>query len=282
MPQLSQEGSRAVADISQHTGFSEEAVTAMLFAVVAGQGGMAQFSHPEFGGSGQWMPGGAIMLGDMFNNALKARVDALCVEIAARVRRDPGFAFAGSFQSQSQGGGPAFVGTSSLVEPDPSGGNWWPADLGAPSCVGAQNSVRYAYFPGVRRLAVDIEGKVTVYDTGDHVIGGVSQQQSGAGTIAFTSSMELWTSPASPSLAASRRRRPSKASRRAQLNPQTRRPARRLSWRRSRNWRISRLRACSPTPSSRPRRRTSWADSEGPRRLPSATRIGAKAMKLLA
>ncbi len=187
MPQLSPEGRRAVADISQHTGFSEEAVTAMLFAVVAGQGGMAQFSHPEFGGSGQWMPGGAIMLGDMFNNALKARVDALCVEIAARVRRDPGLAFAGSFQSQSQGGGPAFVGTSSLVEPDPSGGNWWPADLGAPSSVGAQNSVRYAYFPGVRRLAVDIEGKVTVYDTGDHVIGGFSQQQSGAGTFAFTS-----------------------------------------------------------------------------------------------
>lgn len=187
MPQLSPEGRRAVAEVSHHTGFSEGAVTAMLFAVLAGQGGMAQFSHPEFGGSGQWMPGGAIMLGDMFNNALKARVDQLCVELAARVRRDPGLALAGSFQSQSQGGAPTFVGTSSLVEPDPSGGNWWPADLGAPSSVGAQNSVRYAYFPGARRLAVDIEGKVTVFDTGDHVIGGFSQQQSGAGTFAFTS-----------------------------------------------------------------------------------------------
>jgi hypothetical protein len=33
---------------------------------------MAQLSHPEFGGSGQWMAGGATMFSDMFNNALKA------------------------------------------------------------------------------------------------------------------------------------------------------------------------------------------------------------------
>jgi hypothetical protein len=38
---------------------------------------MAQFNHPEFAGSGQWMQGGMLMLGDMFNHALKGRVDAL-------------------------------------------------------------------------------------------------------------------------------------------------------------------------------------------------------------
>jgi hypothetical protein len=41
---------------------------------------MAQVSHSEFGGSGQWMAGGAIMISDMFNHALKARVDAVCNE----------------------------------------------------------------------------------------------------------------------------------------------------------------------------------------------------------
>jgi hypothetical protein len=70
------------------TGFSQDAVTSMLFSMMAGRGGMAQFSHPEFGGSGQWMAGGAIMISDMFNNALKARVDALCNGLSALIRSE--------------------------------------------------------------------------------------------------------------------------------------------------------------------------------------------------
>ena len=77
----------------------------MLAAVVACKGGMAQFRHPEFGGSGQWMSGGAVMISDMFNNALKARVDALCNELAGLVRHDPSIGGGGSFQSQAQGPG---------------------------------------------------------------------------------------------------------------------------------------------------------------------------------
>jgi hypothetical protein len=76
MTQLSPRGLRAVGEIADRTGFTEDAVTSMLLSVIAGRGGMAQFSHPEFGGSGQWMAGGAIMISDMFNNALKVRVDA--------------------------------------------------------------------------------------------------------------------------------------------------------------------------------------------------------------
>ena len=189
MPKLSPEGLRAVADIAQRTGFSPDAVTAMLFAVIAGNGSMAQFSHPEFGGPGQWMSGGAIMLSDMFNNALKARVDALCGELAALVKRDPTVTVVGSFQAQSQGGSaPLGAGQSSLLAPEASGGaSWWPADLGAPAAVGAQNAMRYAYFPAARRLAVDHNGKVTVYDTQDHQITGFSQQQPGSGSVAFIS-----------------------------------------------------------------------------------------------
>ena len=29
---------------------------------------------------------------------------------------------------------------------------WWPADLGDPSTSGAQNDMRYAFFPDERRL----------------------------------------------------------------------------------------------------------------------------------
>jgi hypothetical protein len=103
MPQLSPEGRRAVEDVARRMEFSADAVTSMLFSIIAGRGGMAQFNHPEFGGSGQWMSGGAIMVSDMFNNVLKARVDALCNELSALVRHERGIAATDSFQSQSQG-----------------------------------------------------------------------------------------------------------------------------------------------------------------------------------
>jgi len=188
MAQLSPEGSRAVEEIAHRTAFGPDAVTSMLFSMIAGRGGMAQFSHPEFGGSGQWMAGGAIMISDMFNNALKARVDGLCNELSALVQREPGIAAAGSLQSQSQGSRADVGGaSSSLLAGLTTGANWWPADLGAPSSVGAQNEIRYAYFPAARRLVVDLNGKVTVYDTQDHEISGFSQQQPGSGSFSFSS-----------------------------------------------------------------------------------------------
>ncbi len=65
--------------------------------------------------------------------------------------------------------------------------DWWPAALGAPDSTGAQNDARYAYFAKARRLAIAIGGKLTVYDTLDHRIGGFSQQQSVGGTMSFAS-----------------------------------------------------------------------------------------------
>jgi len=91
MTLLSPKGLHAVEEIAHRTGFSQDAVTSMLFSIVSGRGGMAQFSHPEFGGSGQWMAGGVIMISDMFNNGLKARVDALCNELSALIRSEPDF-----------------------------------------------------------------------------------------------------------------------------------------------------------------------------------------------
>ena len=179
----------------------------MLDSVIAGNGSQAQFSHPEFGGSGQWMRGGMIMLSDMFNNYLKGRVDGLCSELSGLVASQPDLVRSGSFQSQSQGGqqqanygggqqqqgGYGPVGPVSLyVPPEPGqSGNWWPGDLGWPSSTGAQNNVRYAYFAQPRRLAIDVNGKVTVFDTLDHQIGGFSQQQSYGGSLTFSSQYGL-------------------------------------------------------------------------------------------
>lgn len=193
MQQLSHQGHQLVSELAQRHGFSTDAVTAMLYAVLYGNGTMAQFSHPELGGSGQWMRSGMIMLGDMFNNALKGRVDALCNEISAVLSREPGLLQAGSFQSQNQGGAGYqtqtagdSLGQSSLFIADHTD-HWWPAELGTPNATGAQNNVKYAYFPGARRLAVDTGGTVWVYDTQDHQIGGFAQQQGGDASITFTS-----------------------------------------------------------------------------------------------
>jgi len=193
MQQLAPEGLRIVNDLAQRHGFSPQAVTHMVFAVLNGNGAMSQFNHPEFAGSGQWMQGGMVMLGDMFNNALKARVDGLCQAIANVLANQPGLLQSGSYQSQSQSGGARQhqatgtpLGQSSLFIPDPRD-QWWPSGLGPPSATGAQNNVRYAYFANARRLAIETGGSVWVYDTQDHQIGGFSQQQGTGSSILFSS-----------------------------------------------------------------------------------------------
>lgn len=166
------EAENAIADIAQRYAISREAVLAMLFAVNNGGGTMAQFSIPELGGSGQWMRGGMTMVGNMFDNALKARVDNLCRELSQLLATTRVFPPA---DNNSQGGG----FTSS---------NWWPADLGVPSSSGAQNNARYAIFPNTQRLAIQVNGNTRIFDTADHRIGGVQQQQGGAsGSVNFTS-----------------------------------------------------------------------------------------------
>jgi hypothetical protein len=193
MRQLSPQGQNVVNDLSQRHGFSQDAVTQMMFAVLDGNGSMAQFSHPDFGGSGQWMRGGMMMLGDMFNHGLKSRVDALCQDISGIFSNQPGLLQSGSYQSQSQSGSGQQnqatgkpMGRSSLFAPDPDE-HWWPTDLGTPNATGNQNSVRYAYFANIHRLAVKTSSQVWIYDTLNHQIGGFSQQQGSGSSITFSS-----------------------------------------------------------------------------------------------
>lgn len=203
MRQLSPGGQQAIDDMARRHGFSADAILSMLESVINGNGNMAQFNHPEFSGSGQWMSGGMTMVSDMFNNHLKGRVDGLCSELARLVANQPDLLRSGSFQSQNQGGqqqnnyagvqlqngNQAMNPGASLFVPPASGNSadWWPADLRWPNSTGAQNGVRYAYFAQARRLAIGLNGRVTVYDTLDHQIGGFSQQQSYGGSLSFSS-----------------------------------------------------------------------------------------------
>ena len=208
MQRLTDQGWQKICDLAQRYAVSTDAVMSMLQSVVNGNGTMAQFYHPELGGGGQWMQGGMTMVGDMFNYGLKSKVDGLCTELSQLLSQQPFVPRSQNTQSQFQGGGQqqqsgggqqqqsgygnnGNMGGSpvSLFVPGPMGGSgsWWPSELGSPNGSGGQNNVRYAYFSNARRLAVNVNGNVTVYDTLDHQIGGVSQQQGSGGSVTLTS-----------------------------------------------------------------------------------------------
>ena len=153
---------------------SPATVQVVLAALRSGGGRMAQFSHADFGGMSQWSPGMS-MVGDMFNTQLKAKLDALCSDIAAHLDT-----------AESAGGVRPEEDEVSYRSPNRSD-DWWPAGLGRPAAVGAQNDLRYAVFPETRRLVIDDRGTVSVYDTGSHRIFSVAQAQSADRTLIFTS-----------------------------------------------------------------------------------------------
>lgn len=170
-----EQGERLVNDVANRYGATHDAVSMMLESILRGNGTMAQFNIYELGGSGQWMRGGMTMVGDMFNYQLKSKVDGICGELSS-----------------------AIVEQNLQVVPPPppqkpgmpsqnSWGQWWPAELGSPNTSGSQNQYRYAYFANMHRLAISDGMNVTIYDTLDHNIGGVSQQQGGVAGVGFTS-----------------------------------------------------------------------------------------------
>ncbi len=165
MQKLTPAGMNLVSDISNRYNLSNDAVIHMLVAVNNGGGSMAQFNCPELGGSGQWMRGGMTMVGDMFNHGLKMTVNNLCSELSEALSNMQIFPV--------------------IPAGTPGSNQWWPSEYGTPSSSGGQNNTRYAVFPG--KLAVQQNGQVTVYDTLNHNIGGVSQQQGGNTSLTFSS-----------------------------------------------------------------------------------------------
>lgn len=170
-------GSEVVTKIALAHGVSVGAVDAALRALRHGRGTMAQFSHPDFGGMAQWSAGGMSMVGDMFNTAMKAKLDGVLRELAGALGR---------------GDLPLDAPTGSHAS-DVAGLSDWPEYFGSAAATGSQNDMRYAFFPSARRLVIDDGGKRTIYDTGEHVITGVSQQQSSGRTLTFRSQLGLVT-----------------------------------------------------------------------------------------
>lgn len=196
MLKLPPEGEAALEAIAQRYGVSTDAALTLLEALMRGNGRQAQFSHPELGGNGQWMQGGMTMVGDMFNQALKARVDGLCSELSALLANQvlmptpagtQSSVPSGQHQQQSTHSSPNSTGFHFSPFAPMTSASSWLQELGTPSSSGAQNGIRYAYFPATQRLAVESNGQITIYETLDHHITGVSQSQGGGSTLTFTS-----------------------------------------------------------------------------------------------
>jgi hypothetical protein len=161
----------AVGKIAQAHGVAVDAVETALMALRRGNGTMAQFSHPDFGGMVQWSTGGMSMVGDMFNDATKAKLNGVLQDLADALRR-------GDILTEEPNVERVQSGT---------GRSDWPDEFGPASTTGNQNDMRYAFFPSARRLIIEDGEKRTIYDTGEHNITGVSQQQSSDRTLTFRS-----------------------------------------------------------------------------------------------
>ena len=162
-----------IDSLAKRHSVSPAAVQVVMKALRRGGGRMAQFSHADFGGMSQWSPGMS-MVGDMFNTELKSKLDALCTDIAAHLE-----------QSESAGSNRR-VASDGVSYRSSGSTDWWPTGLGRPGAVGAQNDMRYAFFPESRRLVIDDHGAISIYDTGSHRIFGVAQAQSNDQTLSFT------------------------------------------------------------------------------------------------
>ncbi len=171
-----------VAEMASRHGVSSAAAGQLLAAIAAGGGRQAQFNHPELGGMGQWSQGGMIMIGDMFNQGLKARVAALCSDLAGALHEAAPFV-----PEEQQPWTSSSDAKSAKLFMLAAFGHRWPPELGAPTATGSQNDMHYAIFPSSRRLAIERHGQITVYDTADHRIGGVSQAQGGDQALRLTS-----------------------------------------------------------------------------------------------
>ena len=155
-------------DLAREHGMSMDAVRVLREALRRGHGRQAQFSHPDLGGMGQWSSAGMTQVGDMFNTALRDKVAALCGALAGEA---------------------ASAGASATAETSPPAGEWWPSGLGRPSSTELQDGMRYACFPQARRVTVERVGGVTVYDSGEHRIGGVAQRQGATRELTFNSQL---------------------------------------------------------------------------------------------
>jgi hypothetical protein len=102
------------------------------------------------------------MVGDMFNDSLKAKLNAIAAEVSGYPHDH--------LAEQRRENAPVSYRSDGV----PESSSWWPEALGTSSTVGSQNQMRYAAFPEKRVLSSHDHGETEIYDTGDHRISGTA------------------------------------------------------------------------------------------------------------
>ncbi len=121
MRDLNEKGMAAVDGAAARQGIDHDAAIILFESLAKGGGHYAQFNHPGLGGMGQWSQGAMAMIGDMSDNDLKHRLDALCVDFTAVLADDSNFSddpISGTDEQQSQERGmrPVFFQKPPLVK----------------------------------------------------------------------------------------------------------------------------------------------------------------------
>lgn len=138
-------------EIAQKFGISVGTVEQLLIDLQGTEGRQVQFNIQELGGLGQWQANGMIMIGDMFNNSLKDKVNRICQEIANHSQTIKVEKKVNTEQQRNA------------------------------TTKGSQNGMSYAYYSNEHILEVVIDGQLKKYDTKDYEIVGVQQSQNNYG-----------------------------------------------------------------------------------------------------
>ena len=141
---------KEIKNLAKKYGFSEQTVETLLQGLIQSGGNQVQFNISELGGMGQWQSG-MVMIGDMFNNALKNSVNNLCFELVELSRNLP------TEKKESKKSK-----TEDVI-----------------TFKGSQNEHSYQYIASKNRLEILKNGKITAkYDTAGFELTGAQQQQS--------------------------------------------------------------------------------------------------------
>jgi hypothetical protein len=205
MVELTSEGQEIADELAHRYAVSVDAVATLFTAIAEGRGKEAHFSHPDLGGEGgHWTLSGMIQIGDMYNKALKTKVDELCNAIWEVLHNKPllaMFASSGprSRESRHDQSGQSQTQSTSRDKSDTRGAMgmgfvmggapkaWWPAELGTPATTGSREGVTFAFFPARRRLAIKHPGGIAIFDAGNHDIRGFSEDRAEDHSVMFTS-----------------------------------------------------------------------------------------------
>lgn len=161
---------KTIKAIAKQYSVSEDTVRILLEGLKQSGGSQVQFNIPELGGMGQWQ-GGMVMIGDMFNNSLKAKVSELCAELAPLAQEL-------IQEEQIKRSAPP------KTTPSKKGAS---NTRSSPSFSGSQNGVKYRYFSAEDLLEIEENGKVKSYNTKGYALSGVQQaQDNNSQTLSFS------------------------------------------------------------------------------------------------